>query len=100
MVCLFCFELFRHFRQRSGLQHIDYKHAMMGSQRPSTFGNDVRMAYSVLIGSIYKGVYTVVYILLNGVVDRTFAMRRAGSVIVYTQSSATINEVDIVSHLM
>ena len=72
----------------------------MCRQAASTLRNKVRMSNSVLVGSLNKSIDTVVDILLNGIVYGAFAAWRACSVIVNTESSTTVNEVNIVAHLV
>ena len=93
-------ELLGHLGQGSRLQHIDDQYTMMSSEGTATLGDDVRMRNPVLVGSLDKGIDAVVDILLDGVVDRALAGGRTGTVVVDTQSTATVNEVDIISHLM
>ena len=52
------------------------------------------------IGCLHKGIDAVVHILLNGVVDRTFAVARTTTIVIDTQSSTTINELHTITHLV
>ena len=93
-------EILVHFGQRGCLKHVDDQHGMVSSQRASALCDDVRVGQIVLVGSLNEGVYAVVDILLNGVIDRAFARRRPRSVVVDAQSASTIHKVHVVSHLM
>ena len=54
----------------------------------------------VLVGGIDEGIYTVVDILLYGVVDRAFATWRACSVVIDPKTATAVNEIHVISHLM
>ena len=58
------------------------------------------MLDAILVRSIDECVYAVVDILLDRVVDRALTRRRACSVVVYAQTAATVNKVDVVAHLV
>ena len=73
---------------------------MVGRQRASTLSNQVGVGYVVLVGSLYEGVDTVVDILLDGVVDTTLRGRRPRAVVVDAQATATVDEIDVVAHLV
>src|SRR5574344_1596626 len=50
-----------------------YRFIPWSSQRTPTFCDDIGMRNLVSVGCICKGRYTVVHVLLNGVIDRAFA---------------------------
>ena len=58
------------------------------------------MLDTVLVRSIDECIYAVVDILLDRVVDRALARRRACSVVVDAKATATVNEIDVVAHLV
>ena len=58
------------------------------------------MGKVVLVGGIHEGIYTVVDILLDGIVDRALATGRAGAIIVNTESATAVHEIHVISHLM
>ena len=58
------------------------------------------MRQSVIVGSVHKGRDAVVDILLDRVVYRTLAAWRACAVVVNTQTTATVNKVNVVAHLV
>ena len=100
VVVLRRFKLLAHLRQRSGFEYVGDKHRVVCRQRASTLCDEVRMLDAVLVRSIDECVYAVVDILLDRVVDRALARRRACSVVVYAQATATVDEVDVVAHLV
>lgn len=71
---------------------------MMSRQGTTAFGNEVGVGDVVIIGRFYKGVDAVVDILLNAVIDATFAITASGSVVVDTQTATTIDELDVEAH--
>ena len=54
----------------------------------------------VLVGCINESIDTVVYILLDRIVHGAFAAGGAGAVVIYAKTTATINEIYIVAHLV
>ena len=100
MVLVRRFEIVRHLWQRRRLQHIDDQHRMVCGERTAALGNQVGVSHAVLVGRIDKGVHAVVDVLLDGVVHRTFAARRARTVIVDTETTSAVHEVHIVAHLV
>ena len=54
----------------------------------------------ILIRSLYEGVDTVVYIFLDAIVDRAFAILRASAIIVNAKTTTTVNKLHLISHLM
>ena len=53
------------------------------------------MGNVVLVGSVDKGVYAVVDVLLDGIVHRTFGVAGACTVVVHAESAATVNKFDV-----
>ena len=100
MVFVFRFKLLRHFRQRSRFQHINHQHRVVSRERASALGDDVWMWQSVLVGRIHELIHAVVHILLDAVVHRAFAARRARAVVVHPQSASAVNEFHVISHLV
>ena len=72
----------------------------MSHQRTSTFSNNVGVGDVILVGGINKRVDTIIDILLYRIVNRTLTIRRTCAVIVYSESSSTVNEVDIIAHFV
>ena len=73
---------------------------MMSSQRTATFRNQVGVGDFVTVGGIHEGIDTVVDILLDRVVDTTLTGRRTCAVVVDTQTTAAVDEVNVIAHLM
>ena len=73
---------------------------MMGSQRTATLRNQVGVGDFVAVGGIHEGIDTVVDILLNRIVDTTLARRRTCAVVVDTQTTAAVDEVNVIAHLV
>ncbi|CDF22978.1 unknown [Prevotella sp. CAG:617] len=89
-----------HAGQGDTLQHIQNQHGMMGRKRPSALGNDVGVRNIIAVGRLNQGIYAVVDIFLDGIVDRTFGIGRAGTVVINSQTSAAIDELDVKTHLV
>ena len=100
VVGFLCLKLLWHFRQGSSLQDINHQYRVVGRERTATLGDEVRMLDIVLVGCINECIDTVVYILLDRIVHGALAAGRAGAVVIYTESAATINEIYIVAHLV
>ena len=100
MTVLVGFELLRHLRQRSSLQNVNHQYRMVSSQRTPALRDQVRMRNTILIGHINESINTVVDILLNAVVHRTLRTGRACAVVVNTESTATIHEINVITHLV
>ncbi len=100
MAVLVRFVLFVHLGQGCRFEHVDDEYRVMGRQRASAFGDDVGVGYAVLVGTVHECVYAIVDILLDRVVHRAFAARRACAVVVYSQSAATVYEVNVIPHLV
>ena len=84
MIILFGFKLLRHLRQTGCFQHINNKHRVVRRKRSATLSDKVRMRNLVFVGSLYKGINTVVYIFLNRIVDRTLTVGGTCTVIVHS----------------
>ncbi len=91
-------EFLAHLGQRRCFEHVDDEHGVVRAERASAFGDDVGVGYAVLVGGIDECVDAVVHILLYGVVHRALARRRPCAVVVHSQSSSAVNEVDVVAH--
>ena len=100
VVSFLCLKLLWHFRQGSSLQDINHQYGVVGRERTATLGDEVRMLDIVLVGCINEGVDTVVYILLDRIVHGALAAGRAGAVVIHAKTTATINEIYIVAHLV
>ena len=100
MVLLCGMEILVHMGHAHALHHVDHEHGMMSRQRTSTFGNEVGMRNVILIGRINEGVYAVVDIFLNGIVDGTLGIAGARTVVVHSKATTTVDELDVESHGM
>ena len=98
MVFLSYFFIIVPFGQSGGFQHFKNKHGMMGSQRASTFRNNIGMGNIIFITGIHQSGNRVIHIFLNGIIDAAFAAGRACSIVVYAQATTDINEFYFESH--
>ena len=73
---------------------------MMGCQAASSLRDDVGVGDVVHVGSLHKGIDTVVDVLLDGVVDRTLGVAGASAVIIDSQSPSAIDKLDVEAHLV
>ena len=73
---------------------------MVRRQGTTALCDDIGMRYIILIGSLCKRINTVVHILLNAVVHTALAVTTSGTVIVDTQTTATVYKFYIEAHLM
>ena len=89
-----------HLGQRGRFEHLEDEHRVVSRQAASRLGDDVRMGESMLISCIDEGGDHVVDILLNGVVDRAFAVAGAGAIVVHTHAATGVDELDVEAHLM
>ena len=100
VVSFLCLKLLWHFRQGCSLQHINHQYGVVGRERTATLGDEVRMLDVVLVGCINESIDTVVHILLDRVVYRALAAGRAGAVVINAKTTAAINEIYVVAHLV
>ena len=72
----------------------------MGRERASALGDEVRVLDIILVGCINEGIDTIVHILLDRIVHGALAAGRTGAVVIYAKTTAAINEIYIVAHLV
>ena len=73
---------------------------MVGRQGAAAFGDDVGMWYATLVGGVDEGIDAVVDIFLNGIVDGAFRIAGARAVVVYAETAAAIDKLDVEAHSM
>ena len=92
------FPVFAHFGLRGCVGYFEHEHAVVGCERTPAFGYYVGMGNVVFVRGFDKCVHAVVYVFLDGVVYRAFAVARPSSVVVNAQAAATVDKLDVEAH--
>ena len=98
VVVLARLEVFGHLGNTHAFKGVDDEHRVMCGQRTTTFCNDIGVGDIVLVCCFHKSVNTVVYILLDGVVNGTFRIAGASTVVVNAESATAVYKLYIETH--
>ena len=92
-------EVLVHVGHFGGFEHLEDEYGVVGGEGTSALGDDVGVRNVVLVGCLDERVNDVVDVFLHTVVDGAFGVGRTGAVVVDTETTAAVDELNIETHL-